>query len=604
MRVFLAGVTAALVGAAGIVPFAYAGERPISFTNSPTEAAGDTPSGVTVAITKTMLNGSRVGSARVSPTDPQAPADEYLIPANAKADAGIVDRYEDFKVDVNGWADVAELTFTFSRPVRDPRLHVFGTGGVTEGPEGRRDDYWPGVDLVRGTPTMPTFTNAAGFPGFTVTDTSIVPDRVYRVASTTCGVVYTCGTVQVNGTITSFTIRLRARNVRTMGDAGVPHLWGAFKLSLYEDDSDAPASYGAASHAITDTFIGEDVTADNINTLSFMPRGLRQNTDTDDGLKPEDIQRLPDGATSYSLEVPVRSGSGADLAGWIDFDRDGRFEASERTDANVDAGAGKHTLTWNVPEAVGQGSTWMRLRIAATSGGVADSTGWADSGEVEDYQLALPRREAITPTTESSEAEPPVIAPPVVNPPRVVSARVVPSKANRPRREQPRTDRPRYEGRHRFEGRPGYEGRPRAERRRHEAHRHEGQRPGSGRPHADWPTPNRAAFERMRHDRAEARRARSEADARRHRGDTGARDDRRGSRRDRASALAAARRERAEATRARIRDMRERAADEAAKAEVTPEQSMPQPSWESTELKPLTAVEYGWHVATGERPDF
>ncbi|MEU7899843.1 GEVED domain-containing protein [Nonomuraea sp. NPDC049152] len=583
-------MTAAFVGAAGIVPLAYAGGSPAAFINSSTEATGDTPSGVLVTIRKTMLNGTRVGSARVSPSDPAAPADEYLSPVNAKADAGIIDRYEDFRVNVNGWSDVAELTFTFSRPVRDPRLHVFGTGGAAEDAFGRRDDYWAGVELVGGAPTMPRFSNAAGFPGYVVTDTTIAPERVTRTTPTTCGVVYTCGTVQVNGTITSFTIRLRARNVRTLGDAGGAHLWGAFKLSLYEDDSDAPTSYGAATHTITDAFIGQDTTADNVDTLSFDPRALRQNSDTDDALPQGTSLGLQGNATTYSLIVPVRARSAAELAGWIDFDRNGRFDAEERAHAQVEHGADFERLTWNVPSTVVPGSTWLRLRMAATSAGVEQPTGWADSGEVEDYPFGLARREAVTPKAEPPTIEPPTAEPPMVEPPRVSPPRAEPPRISPPTVERPRQERPREDDRSRADRR-----RPDADRPKREIPKPDKPaRGGVRRDHDDRHKraegrDNRADSRREQDDEAKRRRADAEAKARRERADAEAK-----ARRERADADAAARRERADADAAARRE----------RAEADPRARSLDSPWEQSELTPPSDTEYTPFLDTEEIPDY
>ncbi|GAA2402855.1 GEVED domain-containing protein [Nonomuraea africana] len=394
VRKILTGVAATVVGMAGVVPMAYA-DGPLTFTNSATEAVGTTPSGVTVVVRKTPVGDTKVVSAEVSPADPAALPDEFLVPVNAKAGAGILDLYEDFDVKPNGWSDVVALTFTFSRPVRDPRLHVFGTGGVvTDLSKDRRDDYWSGVRLVGGTPSTPTFSKVAGFPGYRVTRTTIAPERVHSATTTTCGVVYTCGTVQVNGTLNSFTIMLRARDVRRGGEAGTSQMWGAFKLSLYEDDSDAPASYGAASHILTDTSLGRDVTPDHTDTDSFTPRTLRVGADADDALEAEGPAPLAGNASTYSLDVPVRAGSASSLGGWIDFDRNGSFDAGERAQAQVEAGASSGTLTWTVPKTVRPGATWLRLRAAATADGVERPTGWADSGEVEDYPITLAQRMA------------------------------------------------------------------------------------------------------------------------------------------------------------------------------------------------------------------
>ncbi|MEU4549677.1 GEVED domain-containing protein [Nonomuraea dietziae] len=405
VRKVLTGVAAALVGMAGVVPMAYA-DGPQTFTNSATEAQGSTSSGVRVTVRKTPVGGTRVVWAQVAPADPAALDDEFLVPANAKAGAGILDLYEDFEVTPNGWSDVVALTFTFSRPVRDPRLHVYGTGGVvTEGNE--RDDYWAGLRLMGGTPSTPTFSKVAGFPGYRVTDDTIVPERFTRTRTTTCGVVYTCGTVQVNGTLRSFTIMLRARDVRYRDDAGRPQMWGAFKLSLYEDGSDAPASYGAASHILTDTFLGNGVTADHTATDSVTPRALRQGTDTDDAIAAGGPPPLAGNARTYTLAVPVGGPSEAALAGWIDFDRNGKFDVGERAQASAEAGSTTRELTWSVPRTVRPGATWLRLRTAATDDGVARPTGWADSGEVEDYQIALAERVAMEPQERPVKAERP-----------------------------------------------------------------------------------------------------------------------------------------------------------------------------------------------------
>lgn len=382
----LHAVLACVVAVFAGVPGAVAADPPSSFTNSPATASGRTPSGVTVTVRKTMIGQTRVASAQVLTPSTWAPADEYLVPANAKMTAGFMDLYEDFAARPGGWSGVAMLTFTFSRPVRDPHLHVFGTGGLSRDPRRGRDDYWPAIDLVGGAPATPTFSAAAGFPGYRVTSDSIEPEAVRPVRSTTCGVVYTCGTAKVNGTVTAFTIRLSARDVRYgLGGPG-PQLWAAFKLTLAEDDSDAPASYGAASHAITDSFLGASVTADHLNVVSTAPR--RVSADEDDAVtgSPAEITVRDLAGT---LTVPVRAGSPAYLTGWIDADGDGRFGTDERATAKVDKDATTAELRWSLPKTLPTGPTWMRLRLAAEA--TALPTGWADSGEVEDHPIRLVR---------------------------------------------------------------------------------------------------------------------------------------------------------------------------------------------------------------------
>ncbi|GAA4056460.1 GEVED domain-containing protein [Nonomuraea soli] len=364
---------------------------PWAMVNSPERARAVAPSGITMTVVKKMASGTRITQAEVLPANAKAPADEYLIPVNAKAAAGISDLYEGFRVRPNGWSDVASLTFSFSKPVRNPRLHVAGTGGASADKSGNREDYWPGLRMAQGGAGSPTFTKVAGFPGFEVSPRVIAPAAVGPEQETTCGVVYMCGTAQVNGMISSFTLDLLARNVRRGLPAGDPFVWGVFRVTFEEDASDAPASYGAATHSISALSIGADVTADIPNTISFTPRGVP--ADVDDGaadVLPEGTLRAQQGH-QIRMPVPMRSASAAVLAGWIDFNGDGAFQPSERASVSAPAGSSRPVLTWTTPRAVKYGTSWVRLRAAATPETLATPSGWAATGEVEDYRVTLGR---------------------------------------------------------------------------------------------------------------------------------------------------------------------------------------------------------------------
>ncbi|WP_143590129.1 GEVED domain-containing protein [Thermoactinospora rubra] len=370
-------------------------ENTWTIVNSPREAQTVTPSGVTVTVTKTMLDGAVVRKAEALPADRTAPADEFLEPVNAKAAPGISDLYEEFRVRPNGWTGVARLTFKFSEPVRNPRLHVAGTGGATADGKGNDERYWPALRLVGAGEQF--FSRAAGFPGFVVDDTAIMPRNVSAPGELTCGIVYMCGSAQVNGTMTEFTVELLARNVREKAAAGEPFLWGVFRISLEEDDSDAPASYGAASHVVTRTYLGKNVTADQLGTLSFEPRRLSAQDD-DDTLGSLGSARMTDlrPGRQVSLTVPATTPSRAALSGWLDFDRDGTFESGEVARTTTATGVNDATLTWTVPADVRSGSTWLRLRLADSATQVAAPTGWAASGEVEDHPFTIEAAEKIT----------------------------------------------------------------------------------------------------------------------------------------------------------------------------------------------------------------
>ncbi|MCP4091530.1 MAG: DUF4347 domain-containing protein, partial [Gammaproteobacteria bacterium] len=96
---------------------------------------------------------------------------------------------------------------------------------------------------------------------------------------------------------------------------------------------------------------------------------------------------------SYSETITLvnATGAGAYLNVWIDFDQDGTFEASERitSDQIVANAATTATLSFTVPPGATSGTTFARIRLCNGSGECNSSTGLADAGEVEDYQVTL-----------------------------------------------------------------------------------------------------------------------------------------------------------------------------------------------------------------------
>jgi uncharacterized repeat protein (TIGR01451 family) len=125
---------------------------------------------------------------------------------------------------------------------------------------------------------------------------------------------------------------------------------------------------------------------------------------TGDGAQDDAFSSFPSltiATTSYSLTMPLRntSGSNATLAGWIDFDRDGVFQADEGVTATVANNATTATLTWNNIGSTGPnivvGPTYARFRLTTDPLTTGTPTGFASNGEVEDYAIT------ITPVTYS-----------------------------------------------------------------------------------------------------------------------------------------------------------------------------------------------------------
>ncbi|GAA1507389.1 methionine-rich copper-binding protein CopC [Agromyces terreus] len=110
--------------------------------------------------------------------------------------------------------------------------------------------------------------------------------------------------------------------------------------------------------------------------------------DDDDALTPPPVSV---NAGTYSLDVPYTNTTGADatLAGWLDFDGDGVFEAGELATATVGA-SGTTALTWSIPaQATYPDTTYLRLRLGDEPVAEASPTGAVANGEVEDYPVEL-----------------------------------------------------------------------------------------------------------------------------------------------------------------------------------------------------------------------
>jgi uncharacterized repeat protein (TIGR01451 family) len=169
------------------------------------------------------------------------------------------------------------------------------------------------------------------------------------------------------------------------------------------DFGDAPDGYGTnkditvggvpASHLVSTTlFLGTNPTDAE---LDGQPTP-NANGDDANGTTPDDedgvtFSALLTDATSYSTTVTVRNTTGATayLVGWIDFDNDGIFEASEGATATIANNATTATLTWNGLSGLTAGNTHARFRINRDPLTTSNAKGGAREGEVEDYRLSI-----------------------------------------------------------------------------------------------------------------------------------------------------------------------------------------------------------------------
>jgi uncharacterized repeat protein (TIGR01451 family) len=178
-----------------------------------------------------------------------------------------------------------------------------------------------------------------------------------------------------------------------------------FNAPVPVDFGDAPNSYGTtlagngARHSIPNynaaaktatLMLGSRISADS----DGQPDPNAALDTYDDGLDPVSLV-LTTGATTASAKVSAINAKAtpATIAGWIDFNNNGTFDAGERAQVTVPANANTatpFTLNWSGIPAIPAGfSSLARFRIATTAAQVANPIGAASDGEVEDYVVPI-----------------------------------------------------------------------------------------------------------------------------------------------------------------------------------------------------------------------
>ncbi|RCS22958.1 DUF11 domain-containing protein [Phyllobacterium salinisoli] len=179
-----------------------------------------------------------------------------------------------------------------------------------------------------------------------------------------------------------------------------------------------PSSYGVASHILEPVWSGGQATAGvnynnpaNLATRGFgvsLGSAIITDQNENNAVGGPDVDALrkttgPLGAgyadvpmpsntpgSTYQITGAVCRGPAA-IAGWIDFNGNGVFDAGERSDTvNCPAGSSSVTLSWIVPSDYAiQSTSYMRLRAATDSSDIAEPATIASDGETEDYYIQL-----------------------------------------------------------------------------------------------------------------------------------------------------------------------------------------------------------------------
>ncbi|MFD0571278.1 Ig-like domain-containing protein [Kitasatospora gansuensis] len=330
------------------------------------------------------------------------------------------------------WRTLGTLQLSFSRAVRNPRLHLSGLAALATG-KGGSTGTASRLTVTGGSPSAPSLVARTDWAGWTVGDNALTPTGTGATDGTTPG----SGTLELSGTVSTVTFRVEQRSTARDGSTTAPESPAqAYTVTLDEGVGTAPQGYGNVSHLVSDVFLGRTAsgaagvrpTVAATSAQRLLPPGgsapqepaeLRERdqpmVELDGGASrrspwanpaPPELQpgrgeyqgadpTVPFPAEAaigryYDLTVPVSPGPGpATLAGWIDFDHNGRFDATERVQSEVLVGAKSAQLEWTVPGNAAAGETWARLRIARNSAQLVTPGGYADSGEVTDQRIKL-----------------------------------------------------------------------------------------------------------------------------------------------------------------------------------------------------------------------
>ncbi|MFD0411176.1 Ig-like domain-containing protein [Kitasatospora sp. NPDC127116] len=376
------------------------------------------PSGLSVRFDLDAAPGTGVTAAPGELADRSAaglPAARYADGMRPGDPAQTFDLAPDRPQADGSWRTVGTLRLDFSRPVRNPRLHLSGLAALATGNSGSTSTATR-LTVTGGSPAAPALVDRTDWPGWTVEGNVLAPASPDGASDGEPGSAAE-GSLELAGTVRTAVFRVEQRSVARAGSTTAPPvLHQAYTVTVDEGLGTAPQDYGNASHVVTDLFLGADAAgpARTAGSRSAKDPGSGPLVRPDHGAAPRSpfdgpraglqpgrgeyqgadpaIAFPADAAIGhyYRLTVPVAVGDQpATLAGWIDFDRTGRFDPAERVQTEVPPGADTATLEWTVPAGAASGGTWARLRIGRDGGQLVSSGGFADSGQVTDQRIEL-----------------------------------------------------------------------------------------------------------------------------------------------------------------------------------------------------------------------
>ncbi|MCE2855987.1 MAG: GEVED domain-containing protein, partial [Ilumatobacteraceae bacterium] len=283
------------------------------------------------------------------------------------------------------------LTISFSKPVSDPVVSFAGWGGGSGSSVAwsELELLTPGVTVTALSGTNIEVVNSGTYVQPLVKNPAI---KCHQTSGYGATAQAGCGSLQINGTVTSVSFNV---NLGTVRGTGYIDGWNLV-ASIPEDFGLVPVSYDnpVASHAVGSLKLGAVVTADQPSTLYATTNGDAVAAGaviptTDDGVATWPTLSAADVGLPYSISVSLAGvTSTAHLCAWIDFNNDDVFTPSERACATDPvSGTTSTTITWTIPSDVTSGATYARVRLSYDD--LPLPTGKVSSGEVEDYSVTV-----------------------------------------------------------------------------------------------------------------------------------------------------------------------------------------------------------------------
>ena len=150
------------------------------------------------------------------------------------------------------------------------------------------------------------------------------------------------------------------------------------------DYGDAPINYengGGSNFAqhfyvqnATTLFLGTTTPAANDDTTKSVIVGTDNTGTNGDGIEEDGVSNLPtiqNTATTYSFPISLKNntGSNANLYVWVDWNNNGKFEATEFKNSVVPSSSVQQTITINYTGLSGlnDGRRYMRIRLSTFS---------------------------------------------------------------------------------------------------------------------------------------------------------------------------------------------------------------------------------------------